>query len=74
MELFLKYPHEVQTEIFQNLIRSAKNTVFGKKHGFSQINNYEQYARQVPVTGYEAHYPYIERVMKGKAKTGISLT
>ena len=66
MELFLKYPHEVQAEVFQNLLQTANNTDFGKKHGFSQITNHEQYARQVPVSNYEGHYPYIERIMKGE--------
>lgn len=66
MELFLKYPHEVQSEIFKNLMESAKNTVYGKKYGFSEISNYDQYGQQVPVANYEAHYPYIERLMKGE--------
>ena len=66
MELFLKYPHDVQDEVFNSLVPKARDTVFGKEHGFADIRNYEQYVRQVPVTSYEGHFPYIERIMKGE--------
>ena len=31
IELFLKYPNEVQEELLMNLIRSAENTVVGQE-------------------------------------------
>ena len=37
IELFIKYPHEVQEEWFQNLIESAKYTEWGKKYDYSSI-------------------------------------
>jgi hypothetical protein len=43
IELFMKYPHDVQEEWMYELIKSAKDTEFGKKHGFKFINNYEQF-------------------------------
>jgi len=66
MELFIKYPFDVQTEIFNKLLSTAKNTEFGKKYGFKDIQNYEQYKTQVPVHAYEEIFPYIERRMKGE--------
>jgi len=66
IELFLKYPHEVQGEVFRNLISEAKNTEFGRKYGFSNIKNQQDFKNQVPVFSYESIYPYIERVMKGE--------
>lgn len=66
MELFIKYPHDVQQELFKKLLTEAKNTEFGKKYGFSDISNYEQYRQNVPVHSYEQIYPYIERLMRGE--------
>lgn len=66
IELFRKYPHDVQQELFKKLIQSAKNTEFGKKYGFSDIKNNEQFRREVPVFTYEAISPYIERNMRGE--------
>ena len=34
IELFLKYPHEVQEELMMNLIRSSEETVIGQKYDF----------------------------------------
>lgn len=62
----MKYPHDVQQEIFKKLIATAKNTEFGKKHGFNAINSYEDYKNNVPVQSYEDLFPLIERLMKGE--------
>ena len=64
IDLFRKYPHEVQAELFQNLISTAKNTEWGKKYGYADISSVAQYQERVPVSTYEDLYPYIERVMK----------
>ena len=37
IDLFLKYPVEVQNEIFNNLIRTARKTEFGQKYGYGDI-------------------------------------
>ena len=65
MELFLKYPHEVQEELMCNLLKSAENTVIGKKYDFSSIKNYETFAERVPVSTYEELEPLIEQTRKG---------
>ncbi|MEQ6118534.1 GH3 auxin-responsive promoter family protein [Reichenbachiella sp. MALMAid0571] len=66
IELFMKYPHEVQEEIFKKLLRTAKNTEFGKKYGFESIDTLDRYQSRVPVHQYETLFPYIERRMKGE--------
>ncbi len=66
IELFRKYPHDVQQELFKKLIHSAKNTEFGKKYRFNEIKNPEQFRREVPVFTYEEISPYIERNMRGE--------
>ena len=53
IDLFRKYPHEVQEEWLQKLISTAQNTVFGKRHAFANIQNYDQFKTQVPISKYE---------------------
>jgi hypothetical protein len=62
----MKYPHDVQEEILKKLVKTAKNTEFGKKYGFAGIDNYEKFRQQVPIHQYESLFPYIERRMKGE--------
>ena len=66
IELFMKHPHDVQHEIFDYLIEEAKNTEFGKKHKFKDINSYSDFVKQVPLHTYEELYPYIKRLMEGE--------
>jgi hypothetical protein len=66
MELFMKYPHEVQDELFKKLIQVGKTTEFGQAYAFADIENYEQYRERVPVHTYEQVYPYIARLMRGE--------
>lgn len=66
IELFIKYPHDVQHELFKKLLSEARNTEFGKKYGFRDITSYQQYRERVPVHAYEDLFPYIERLMRGE--------
>ncbi|MBC7694797.1 MAG: GH3 auxin-responsive promoter family protein [Burkholderiales bacterium] len=66
IELFMKYPHDVQDEWMQNLISSAKDTEFGKHHNFRSIKNYHQFKQQIPLQDYESLKPLIERTRRGE--------
>lgn len=66
IELFLKYPAEVQEEVLHQLISMAKDTEIGKKHGFESITNYETFAQRVPIVSYEQTEPLIERTRRGE--------
>ncbi len=65
MELFMKYPGEVQDELFKHLISKAKNTEIGKKYNFSEIKNYQQFTERVPIQQYEDYEDCIERSRQG---------
>ncbi|SFU50792.1 GH3 auxin-responsive promoter [Pustulibacterium marinum] len=67
IELFIKYPQEVQTEILDELLYTAQDTLYGSQYGFSGIKNYDQFKNNVPLTTYEDFEPYIERSRKGEA-------
>jgi hypothetical protein len=60
-------PGDYQQRIFHHLIHQAKNTVFGKDHGFADIQNYDDYKKMVPVRDYEALKPYINQILEGKS-------
>ena len=66
MELFLKYPHEVQEELLFNLIKSAENTQTGRKYDFSSMKNYTSFSERIPVSTYEDLEPLIERTRQGE--------
>lgn len=60
VELFLKYPVEVQNEQLHKLIEAATKTSYGKKHHFKNIKSYKEFQENVPLMNYEALSPYIE--------------
>src|SRR5690554_1877979 len=66
IELFLKYPNDVQNELLLNLIQRSKHTEFGKKYGFSSVLTYQQFADRVPVATYEDMESMIERSRRGE--------
>lgn len=59
-------PIETQQSVFKRLISEAKNTAFGKDHGFSEMNTYEDFKARVPIRDYEELKPYVERVVAGE--------
>ncbi len=66
IERFMCYPHDVQHELFKYLISNAKNTEWGKKYAYKDLQNVAQFKERVPISSYEQLYPYIERMMKGE--------
>ena len=60
VELFLKYPVEVQNEQMLQLIQAASKTTYGKKHQFKNIKTHQDFQQQIPLVNYEALSPYIE--------------
>ena len=59
-------PVTTQNQVFQDLIRQAKDTQFGLDHHFDQIQSLADFAKQVPVRDYEQLKPYVDRVVKGE--------
>lgn len=55
-----------QDSIFQNIIRAAVNTEFGKEHHFNEIRTYADFVKCVPLRDYEAMRPYINKIEEGK--------
>jgi len=66
IELFLKYPNEVQNELLFSLLDTAKNTELGKLYGFKSIRNYKDFAARVPIKNYDGWQDLIERSRRGE--------
>ena len=66
MELFLKYPNEVQLELLHVLLETARNTEFGKTYDFGSIHSYETFRERVPIRCYEDYEEMIERSRLGE--------
>lgn len=66
IELFMKYPIDVQNEWLRELITSAKDTEWGKKHDYGNIHNYKDFKSKVPIQDYETLKPFIDRVRRGE--------
>jgi hypothetical protein len=66
IELFLKYPAEVQVEVLNQLLEIAEDTEIGKKYGFESIANYETFRERLPIVSYEEIEPSITRTRRGE--------
>jgi hypothetical protein len=66
IELFMKYPVDVQMEWMLSLIRDASNTEYGIKNNFEEIQNYEQFKNNIPLNDYESLKPLIDRTRRGE--------
>jgi hypothetical protein len=66
IELFMKYPNEVQEEWFEQLIAIAGNTEWGRKYDYKNICTLQDFKNRVPIQSYDTLKPYIERMLKGE--------
>ena len=47
IELFMKYPNEVQNEGLRKLISSAQNTEWGQKYNYAAIESVQEFKEKV---------------------------
>tara|TARA_R110002051_G_scaffold66515_9_gene120481 strand:+ start:10924 stop:12435 length:1512 start_codon:yes stop_codon:yes gene_type:complete len=66
IELFLKYPEEVQEEVLLQLLEFAEDTEIGRLYEFDTIETYREFKERVPIVSYEEIEPIIERTRKGE--------
>lgn len=55
----------IQRRTLRMLVREARDTEWGREHGYSEIQSYEDFAARVPIGDYASHKPYITRMMEG---------
>ena len=66
IELFIKYPVEVQNDWFKKLIYTAQDTEWGRKYDYQNIHYLQQFKERVPIQDYNSIKPYIDRAKAGE--------
>lgn len=56
----------LQRQRLASLLRRDADTAFGREHGFSGIESYEDYRERVPLIRYEDLEPWVERIASGE--------
>ena len=66
IDLFRKYPVEVQSELFEKMIHLGAETEWGKKYQYGLINTYDHFKEKVPLQEYNDLKPYVDRLISGE--------
>ena len=66
IELFLKYPLDVQEDVLRQMIDSARHTEFGRLYDYSSITTSREFRNRVPLQDYDSLKPYIMRLKAGE--------
>jgi hypothetical protein len=66
IELFRKYPKEVQKEWLERLVENGRDTRFGKKFQFDSIKNYQDFRSKVPLQNYDDLKSWVDLAIEGE--------
>ncbi len=55
-----------QENVLKSLLKTGRNTEFGKESHLNEVDNYETFKQAIPIRDYEQIKPWIERIKKGK--------
>lgn len=66
IEAVCKYAVQINEENLRKLLLDNVDTVFGKKYGFLQMKNVQDYISRVPLAEYSDFEPYVERMLAGE--------
>jgi hypothetical protein len=67
MDLFRKYPAEVQQETLFKLLSKAEDTEWGKKFDYRSIKTITDFQQAVPIQTYEEVKPFVDRLREGES-------
>ncbi|QGU95422.1 GH3 auxin-responsive promoter-binding protein [Clostridium bovifaecis] len=62
----LKKAGEINRDILREILSANKDSEYGRKYNFKNVNGIEDYKRLVPITDYSDYEKYIERSAKGE--------
>ena len=66
IELFVKYPNEVQEDLLKKLLFAGRYTEFGRRFDYSSLNSSADFRSRVPLQDYDSLKPYILRLKAGE--------
>ncbi len=61
-------PRDAQLERLQDILSRARATAFGRDHGLSSAQTYQDFRQAVPIGDYDRFRPYIDRIVAGEQK------
>src|SRR5678809_981801 len=57
---------EDQESVLRQLVKTGRNTEYGREHGLANANSYEEFRQAIPLRDYEQMRPYIQKIKDGK--------
>ncbi|MCD8266141.1 MAG: GH3 auxin-responsive promoter family protein [Prevotellaceae bacterium] len=57
----------LQRAVLQRLVSLARDTEWGREHGYAKVKGYDDYRRLCPVGSYDSLKPLIERMRRGES-------
>ncbi len=55
-----------QEQILKRLLKTGKDTEYGKELGLGKVNGYDEYKQAAPIKDYEEMRPWIDKIIEGK--------
>ena len=62
-----RHPEEVQWYLLQRILKSNRDTAYGREHGFSTMRSVEDFQGCVPIADYESFRPWVDKVKSGES-------
>lgn len=59
-------PNKVQLELLKSILQKNNQTTFGKEHRFLDINDYNDFKKNINIHEYEYFRPWINRIINGE--------
>jgi len=66
IELFKKYPFDVQKESLKKLLETAQHTEWGERYQFNSIKTISDFQNRIPINNYDSLKKDIDRTRKGE--------
>ena len=67
IEQFDNHAEDIQREVLKKLLHRAADTEWGNQYKYESLRDYEDFAKQVPVSTYEELKGYIDRMRHGES-------
>jgi hypothetical protein len=62
----IDHPREIQIARLLAIVGRARDTSFGKEHGFADIRSFDDYRARVPIRSYDQIEPWLMRMVAGE--------
>jgi hypothetical protein len=64
----LRDPRQAQSALLRRILSENADTEVGRRHGFARLATPDDYRAAVPIAGYDAFRPFMERIAAGEQR------